>query len=339
MFKRSKNNPIIKPNTKKSWESIKTYNPGVVFYDKKYYLFYRAVGENWKSSIGLAVSGDGLRFRKLSRPVICPRKKYEGNGVEDPRVTKIGDKFFLTYTSFDGKLARIKWAVSKDLKNWQKLGLMLNDWDAKKAHSFKVPWDEAQNIVTTIKEWHKAGGLFSEKIDGRFWMIFGDRNLWLAESKDLKTWKSHLKPFIKPRKGNFFDNVHVEMGPPPLKTKKGWLLLYHGINSRIEYKLGYLLLDINNPRRIIKRSEKTIFQPRKPYELSGLVDILPGSFDDLKKLSRKELKEYIEINEKKKMPKIVFCNGAVLRKGKLEIFYGASDSVICQASIKLSKLL
>jgi predicted GH43/DUF377 family glycosyl hydrolase len=321
MFKRAKKNPIITPNKKRTWESLKTYNPGVVFYNEKYYLFYRAVDNNKLSCIGLAISSDGVNFRKKLKPIILPNQKYESKGVEDPRVTQISDKFYMTYTAYDGKSARIKWAVSKDLKKWQKLGLMLPDWDAKKAHSFNVPWDQAQNTKTAERKWHKAGGIFPEKINGKFYMLFGDRDLWLAQSNDLKEWQVINDPFLRPRKSNFFDNVHVEMGPPPINTKEAWLVLYHGINQNKEYKLGYLLLDLKNPKKILKRSRKFIFKSSDKYEHKEMVDII----------SKK--------NKNRTVPTVIFCNGAVLRKNILEIFYGVSDFVICKASAKLKEVL
>ncbi|MFH1412533.1 MAG: hypothetical protein ABIG10_00690 [bacterium] len=339
MFVRSKNNPIIKPNKKHSWESRKTYNPGVVYHNKKYYVFYRAVGQNWKSFIGLAVSSDGEKFKRSDKPVFYPRAEFESRGVEDPRITKIKDKFLITYTAYDGKSARLKSAVSTDLKKWKKLGLMLPQWDIEKANGFLVNWDKAQQTKTAKKKWHKAGGIFPEKINKKYWMMFGDSNLWLAQSKDGIKWTPIWKPFIRPRKGRHFDNIHVEMGPPPIRTKKGWFVLYHGINEKIEYKLGYLLLDIHDPTKIIYRSKKPIFEPKEPYEISGLVDILPGGFNAMKKLNKKELDEFIKKNEQiGRMPKVTFCNGATLVNNKLEIFYGASDSVICKAWTNFSHL-
>ncbi|MFH0951053.1 MAG: hypothetical protein V1765_01090 [bacterium] len=340
MFIRSKNNPIIKPNRQRDWEARKTYNPGVIWHKGKYYLFYRAVGTTWQSAIGLATSVNGERFNKLAKPIISPGAGLESRGVEDPRVVRVDKKFFMTYTAYDGQAARLNLAVSSDLKKWKKIGRTLPQWNAKKAKAFRTKWDPAQNTKAAKTDWHKAGGIFPEKINGKYWMIFGDSHLWLANSADGLKWQPVWQSFISPRSGHYFDSVHVEMGPPPIKTDKGWLVLYHGINNKIEYKLGYLLLALDNPTKILYRSQQPIFTPQMPYEISGLVDILPGGFKAMECLSPKALQTFIAHNKKiGRMPKVIFCNGAVVRNNKLEIFYGASDSVICKATADLKKVL
>lgn len=321
MFIRSKHNPILKPDPKNKWESRKVYNPGVIYENGRYHLFYRAVGEDWRSSIGYAVSDDGVNLKRFAQPVIAPEYAREKRGVEDPRISKIGRRYFLTYTGYggNGTAAQLCLASSKNFKKWTKLGVALKKWNLKKAGGFLVKWDPAQVEAEksgTGERWSKAGGVFPEKIKNNYWMLFGDRNIWLAASKSGKEWKSILKPVIKPRRGNYFDNKHVEMGPPPIKTRHGWLVLYHGINDKIIYRLGYLLLDLRDPRKILKRSAKPIFEPAAGYELKGLADIAKG-----------------------RRPKIIFCNGAVLFGDTLRIYYGAGDSVVCTASAKLTDVL
>ena len=130
------------------------------------------------------------------------------------------------------------------------------------------------------------------------------------------------------------------MGPPPIKTKKGWLVLYHGINDSHWYKIGFLLLDLKNPRKIIYRSEKPIFGPEKDYEMSGIVDVLPGGLETMQKMSKKELKNFLAKNDTKgTMPKVTFCCGAIVVNDILRIYYGASDSVICTAIANINDLL
>jgi len=146
---------------------------------------------------------------------------------------------------------------------------------------------------------------------------------------------------LKPRGGKFFDSEHVEMGPPPMRTDKGWLMLYHGVNEKIEYKLGYALLDIKDPTKILYRSEQAIFQPREPYELSGIVDILPGGYEAMKAMSEEELHKFVEANiEKNTMPKVVFSCGAVLDgPTRLRLYYGAADSLVCTATVDIDDIL
>lgn len=315
MFIRSKTNPIILPDKTLPWESKKVYNPGAVFIKNEYHLFFRAVGGNNKSSIGYATSVDGECFLIKNLPVINPLNQFETRGAEDPRITNLNGKYFLTYTGFDGQSARLHIATSNNLVDWEKHGLAIKKWDMQKAKGFVVPWDIAQQNEVAKKEWSKAGAIFPELINQQYLMLFGDRNIWLANSNNGLNWKPIWEPFITPRQG-FFDSVHVEMGPPPMRTNKGWLVLYHGIDNKMVYRLGYLLLDINNPTKILFRSNEPIFEPSAPYELEGIIDI---TNDD--------------------QPRVIFCCGAVLIGDTLRIYYGAGDMYICTATAKLSDIL
>lgn len=290
LFTHSKNNPVLKPDPNHDWENLKVYNPGAIYEDGVYHLFYRAMGRGWPSTIGYAASKDGENFTKSEKPIFELKPK----NVEDPRITKIGNAYFLTYTLYDGLFVTLSLAISKDAKNWQERGEMIPNWDLQKAGGFLVKWDPAQVAAESNplarKKWSKAGAIFPQIIDGKYWMLFGDRNIWLATSTDGINWNPVWEPFLKPRHGNYFDGEHVEMGPPPIKTEKGWLILYHGVNKTIEYKLGFALLDLDNPARIVFRSDEPIFQPEEPYELSGIVDILPGGYKVMKKMTKKSLK-------------------------------------------------
>ncbi len=339
IFIRSAKNPIITPLPGSVWESVKTHNPGAILHRGKYYLLYRAVGGAWVSKIGIAESSDGENFVRRRQPIIEPKLPIEKNGVEDPRVTRVGSVFYLTYTAFDGETARLCWAGSFDLENWERLGQMLPDWDGERAGEFIVPWDAAQNNGKGNSRWVKSGGIFPEKINGRYWLLFGDRCLWLASSKDMKRWVPEYEPFIKPRRG-YFDSAHVEMGPPPLRTDNGWLVLYHGVDEHMVYRLGYMLLALHNPGQIIKRSNKPIFEPRKPYEISGPADILPGGYKKMETMEAGQLSEFIEkkgVNGE--MPQVIFACGAILTDGVLRLYYGAGDAVIGTAAANLKEII
>ncbi len=320
IFKRSKLNPILEPNPKNALENKKVYNPGVIFDNGEYFMYYRAVGEDGLSRIRLAISQDGGNFIKQDETILAPSLKIDRRGAEDPRIQKIGKKYYMTYTAYDGKCARLCWAISNDLYNFKKQGRMLPNWNAKKANSFNVEWDRAQDNEIAKKQWHKAGGIFSKKMAGKYWMLFGDRNIWLASSKFGKKWHVSYTPFVGPRDG-YFDSVHLEMGPPPLETDKGWLVLYHGVDEFAIYRLGYLLLDLNNPMNIIKRSDEAIFEPSEGYELDVETD-------------QEDLSEGGKVQ-----PLVVFCGGAVLEGEELRIYYGAGDSVVRTATAKLSDIL
>ncbi len=317
MFQRSKNNPILKPNETNSWEDFKVYNPGAVYENNVFHLFYRARGTNWVSSIGYATSRDGEIFERFQKPVLKPEQPYESNGLEDPRVVKVGDTYFMTYTAFDGKVARLCIATSRDLRNWEKHGKVFQSWD-----------------------WCKAGALFPEMIGDQYWMLFGDRNIWLAHSNDGLEWQPIQNPLLSSRQEKYFDDYFVEMGPPPIKTKKGWLVFYHGVNRKNVYRLGFLVLDYNDPTKIVFRVSGTIFEPQEPYELIGVVDILPGGWKAMEKMSKQELQQFITKNESKgKMPRVVFVCGAVLVGEQIRIYYGASDMVVCTATADLDDIL
>lgn len=338
IFTPSKNNPILKPNKKNSWEAAKVYNPGVVYYNNKYHLFYRAVGfgKNWKSVIGYAVSKDGVKFKRAAKPILLPKGKLEIRGLEDPRITKIGNKFYMAMAAYDGITGRLNIAISKNLVNWKRKGPALKDFLLEKYGGVFVKYRKGERIIKKMPyEWSKSGGIFSEKINGKYWMMFGEFKIWQATSKNGIRWKVIKKPFINSR-SKYFDNVYVEMGPPPIKTKNGWLVLYHGINKERSYQLGYLLLDLKNPKKILYRSKNPIFFPLEASRFHGIVDIAPGGLNAQEKMEKKELKKFID---NRSIPKVIFCNGAVLIKDTLRIYYGINDTYIGTATAKLKDIL
>lgn len=344
MFIRSKNNPILKPNKKHAWEAKKVYNAGII-YNNYYHLFYRAVSNDWRSSIGYAVSQDGIKFKRLARPVLMPEKIYETRGTEDPRITKIDNTFFMTYTGYDGRCARLCLATSHDLKSWRKHGPILKNWDFIKAGGFIVPWDEARNKYPIQTAWSKAGAIFPKKINNQYLMLFGDSNIWFAYSKDGSKWQAKKEPFLTPQTEKYFNFKHLEMGPPPIQTSKGWLILYHGISvnkhGQIIYQLGYLLLNLNNPSKIIYRATRPIFQPTKSYRKNNLIDIaIPGGLASLVKMSSRELYQFIyRTRQTGIMPKVIFCCGALIKRKNLQIYYGDNDSVVATATTPLKNIL
>ena len=316
IFTRSKQNPILKP-IKNKWENLKVYNPGAIYYQNKYHLFYRAVGKSGISSIGYAVSPDGEKFTRSKSPLLKSKLNIESRGLEDPRISRVGNKFFLTYAAYDGATARLCLMTSSNLKIWKRHNEIFPNWDSERAGEFFLPWDPAQANHEAKHHWLKAGALFSERLNGKYWLFFGDRFVWCATSRAGKKWVPEYKPFIMPRRG-CFDSVHVEMGPPPIRTRQGWLVLYHGVDESVTYRLGYLLLDLHNPLKILKRSKLPIFEPKENYELNGQIDITQN-------------KEYL--------PQVIFFNGAILKKDILRVYYGAGDSIICTAIANIKDIL
>jgi predicted GH43/DUF377 family glycosyl hydrolase len=254
MFSKYKKNPIITPDCKLSHEKECTYNPCAIVHNEKIYLIYRAEGQygNYISNLCLATSEDGYNFTKYKKnPIIKPTKPEEKRGCEDPRISKIGDTFYLTYTAYEscdkkkGYKISLSLATSKDLIHWKKHGIILNDI--------------------------KSGYIYPEKIDNEYLMFIGDSNIWIARSKNLKDWKLDKIPFLKPRK-NFFDSKLVEVGPPLIKIKDKLIMIYNSANNDLIYSPSFLVLDKKNPTKILYRYNKPILVPDEQFELFGKVN-------------------------------------------------------------------
>lgn len=351
IFKRSQYNPILKPIPEHDWEAWKVYNPGAVFHNGRYHLFYRAVGRgaDWRSALGYAVSDDGEHFTRFPDPILDrdPANPLELRGLEDPRITKVGDTFFMAYAAYDGKVPRLHIATSSDLKRWKRHGSAFEDFRFFKMGGVFVGWKDGKPVEShkpkspAHNERSKAGCIFPEKIGNKYWMLFNEYRIWLANSDDGIRWRVLPDVFLAPRKGtNLFDNVFVEMGPPPIKTKKGWLVLYHGINDAIQYHLGIIILDLYDPTKILSRSNEPIFGPKEKYELSGIVDIIPGAIKILEQGKEQELKTLLQNAVRKGfMPQVTFTPAAIVKDNVVRLFYGAGDQFICTATASLDDIL
>ncbi|NND09778.1 MAG: family 43 glycosylhydrolase [Flavobacteriaceae bacterium] len=334
-------NPILTPSaglsftdpiTKKkvNWEERNVLNPSAIVKDDKVYLFYRAQDLNGTSRIGMAISEDGLNFVKSEAPVFYPdlddMKIYEWNykkgtetensedcyfcyfdGVEDPRIVQRDDgRYFMTYTSYDGKTARLSIASSTDLKTWTKHGLVLS------SEKHQDTWSKAGAIVCKIEE----GRIIATKIDGKYWMYFGDTNLFMATSDDLVSWevceneesKKRIS-VLHPRMGKF-DSRLVEPGPYALLKDQGILLIYNASNAanfndpnlpKFTYAAGQALFNKDKPYELIDRTSGYFIHPDKDYEKIG------------------------EVNE------VCFVEGLVRFNDKWFLYYGTADSKIAVA--------
>jgi len=254
----------------------------------------------------------------------------------------------MTYAVYDGIVPRLHIATSLDLKHWNKGYQVLKDFRFIKQGGVFVKFKEGKVVESIVPklpekdERTKSGAIFPEKINGKYWMLFNEYRIWLANSVDGVEWSVVGEvPFIQPRKNtNLFDNVFVETGPIPIKTSKGWLVFYHGINDAIQYHLGIILLDLNDPRKILYRSEQPIFGPKEEYELSGIVDIIPGAIKLLEENKAEELKILLkEAVSKGFMPQVTFITAAVLENGIIRLFYGAGDQYICTATGLLEDII
>lgn len=338
-------NPVLKPGGdvtficpiwKKpvAWMTKDVFNPAVVVSDNSVILLFRAQDSIGRpagtSRIGLAASKDGLHFTILSSPVLYPDndgyKKYEWEGgCEDPRVVQdSAGTYYMTYTAFDGKQARLFIATSTDLYHWQKHGCVFAK--AYKGRYMNV-WSKSGSIVSTYSS---DGKITAAKINGKYWMYWGDKYIWTATSDDLINWApverqpgdttkdditnygvdvTRLKPVIKPRTG-MFDNDLAESGPPAMLTDKGIVLLYNGRNmppngdkSLVEgtYTSCQVLLDKADPTHVADRMNSYFMKPEKPYELTGQVN------------------------------QVCFIEGLALFNNKWWLYYGTADSKIAVA--------
>ncbi len=281
-LKRYKNNPILRPKKENRWESKAVFNTAAVYFDGVVHLLYRAMGEDNVSRLGYATSRDGFSIdTRLNSPAFGPEpgNKFETFGCEDPRITRIGDEFYMLYTAYSKIGTRVSLASTKDFRRYRRYGVVLPDMDNKDA------------------------ALFSEKIGGKYVMFHRiEPDIWIAYSDDMKDWKGH-KVVMRVRKGRW-DGWKIGAGAPPIKTERGWLLFYHGVDENKIYRLGVALFDLKNPSVLLTRYDQPILEPEKDYELHG------------------------------KVPNVVFTCGAIEKDSSYYIYYGGADKVIGVATIE-----
>lgn len=204
------------------------------------------------SHLRLARSWDGIHFTIDEQPALYPLHRYEEYGMEDPRITRIGDTFFITYTAVSRWGIAVGLASTTDFISYQRHGLIFGP--------------ENKDAV-----------LFPERIDDRYFVLhrpsvigLGELQIWLASSPDLHHWGRH-RPLMACR-SEYWDSLRIGAGDVPMRTPHGWLMIYHGVSRAREYCLGAVLLDLKNPARIIARSAQPLLFPEADYEVSGFFD-------------------------------------------------------------------
>lgn len=244
-----------------SWESAGTFNPAVILHQGKFVMLYRAQDKAGTSRLGYAESTDGIHFTRHAEPVLYPEAVYEKDGgVEDPRLVKFGDTYYLTYTGYNKKDAQLCLATSKDLAHWERKGVILPAYEGN--------WNVG---------WTKSGAIVPEKINGKYWMYFlgtaADKTdqTGLANSTDLIHWTEATKTPVLPRRREQFDSQVVEPGPPPVMTPRGIMLIYNGADDKLVYRTGIAVFDRNNPSRLISRTAGPVFEPQEEWEKTGQV--------------------------------------------------------------------
>ncbi len=304
-FKRYLKNPIITPNREHFWESKAAFNPAVLRIKNTTHILYRALSDDNTSYIGYASSKDGVNIdERLAEPIYGPREDFEskkisgGNsGCEDPRLTLIGKVIYMCYTAFDG-IGPPRVAITS----------------IKKEDFLKKNWKWVKPVLITPPGFDdKDTCIFPEKAKGQYFFLHRVGNEICGDylkSLDFRT--ETVKRCIRiigPRI-NSWDSVKVGIAGPPIKTKSGWLLLYHGISkSHNTYRVGAVLLDLKDPAIVLARTTDPIFEPEEPYEKIGVIN------------------------------NVVFPCGMAIKNGLLYIYYGGADTVVGVATIKLDIIL
>jgi predicted GH43/DUF377 family glycosyl hydrolase len=328
-LKRFEGNPILSPNPANEWESLVTTNPGA-WYDeaqKRVIMLYRAAGPDRTHIIrlGLATSTDGYRFERAGRePAFGPSvDAFDGGCVEDPRIVKFGEHYFVTYASrpfppgqywtADNAVSKppplppefpqaFRWnatatglAITKDFKSWLRAGRLTS------------PMVDDRDVI-----------LFPEKVGGKFVMLHRPMNwggekygtdapaMWVSFSDDLLAWGDSR---LLARSKYPWEGGKIGGNTPPIRTPHGWFTLYHAVGGDGLYRLGAFLLDLDDPSKVIHRTTDWLLQPEEPYELVGYY------------------------------PGVVFPCGSVVIDGKLFVYYGGADKYVGVATCKFDELI
>jgi len=329
-LKKCNQNPILRPHAKNHWENLAVCNPGAWYENGTFYLLYRAAGDDEDHVIrfGLAESTDGINFERVSEePVFGPSiDGPDSGGVEDPRIVKFGDSYYVTYAYrpfppgrywtfghdevrlpksdehtpkvFKENVANTGLALTKDFKNWRRLG--------------RITQSNLDNRDVI---------LFPEKVNGKYALLHRPKewvgeeygcdypSIWITFSDDMMVWNEKSELLIAGRNGTWEEKVGGNA--PPLKTEEGWLVLYHGVEDggTGHYRVGAALLDLEDPTNVIARAEDWIMEPEHDYEKEGFYN------------------------------GCVFPTGNVIIDNTLYVYYGGADKYVCVATCPVDELL
>lgn len=312
---KAKQNPILAPRKDYSWESQQTFNPAALYENGSVHLIYRAVGDNGLSVFGYAQSKDGVTISERSdNPVYLAHKLSDiervdafysllpyisgggFGGAEDPRITRIGDRIYMLYVAFEDypRLAMTSISLENFLnKKWK--------------------WRGAK-IISKPGVIDKSGCLFPEKINGKYAIlhrIFPHILIDFVDNLDFSR-----EPYLKgehkiPVRKTKWDSRKIGAGAPPIKTKDGWLLMYYAVDDKdsARYKIGAMILDLKDPRKVLYRTDAPILEPIEWYENEG------------------------------NKSGIAYPCGAVIMGEDLLVYYGGADTVVCVARTNLNQFL
>ncbi|KKW23005.1 MAG: pesticidal protein Cry7Aa [Parcubacteria group bacterium GW2011_GWA2_51_12] len=324
---------IILEKTTEKFETEGVFNPACIrTEDGVTHMFYRAVAKGNRSTIGYCQLIDGKVANRAKKPFLVPEHDFEKHGLEDPRILKLDSLYYLFYTAFDGKSARVAYATSANLRNFQKHGVISPEIDYDSAIQIfkKQRLKESYEICKGICEevggknmmlWDKDAFIFPKKIKGKFALIHRimpdiqiayfddfselDHDYWMS-------YLSHLRDSIILEQKYPFENRTMGGGCPPIETEEGWLLICHCsgfTESGVIYHATAALLDKENPQKVLGRLDVPLFSPEVAWENLG------------------------NVND------VVFPTGAVLVGDELTIYYGAADERVGAKSLSIKELL
>ena len=327
---------VVLTKTLSEFENEGVLNPAVIREGDSVHVFYRAVREGNYSSIGYCrLDGPLTVAERWDKPIMVPEFYYESHGIEDARIVKIGNMFYMTYTCYDGINARGALATSKNLKHFEKQGIIVppitysrfvflvesaGKVNENYYHNHKFYYHEA-DPEKKILLWDKNVIFFPRKINDK--LVFLHRIRPGIQIVSVKSLTELTKEFWKDYFLNLQDHIvldpvyphessYMGSGCPPIETEHGWLLIYHGAEETdkgLVYSACAALLDLNDPTKELARLPYVLFSPEYEWELYG------------------------EVNN------VVFPTGTALFGGTLFIYYGAADRLIACASVNLSDLV
>ena len=315
-LERSHHNPIIEPENHKYWESKAAFNPSAIYHDGKVHVIYRAIGDSDISVLGYSKSDDGIFFDKnlkemayyhrgrMAAKKTMPSISYcsgggWGGGCEDPRLTLLGDKVYMIYTAFDG---------------WGSLRMALTSISLDDFISRRWNWEEPV-LISPPGQIHKNWVLFPEKINGKYAILHAISPQIMIDYFDSMDELDGNNFIYSVHQGSPLwetrDKLIRGVGPAPIKTKYGWLVLYHKMEKHEmhRYKLWAMILDSKDPTKILYNSESPILEPDLWYENEGYKS------------------------------GVIYSCGAVIKDGELLVYYGGADKVSCVATANLDKFL
>ena len=330
ILKKYGNNPILSPNLSNNWENLVVCNPGAWYENGQFYLLYRAAGDDEKHVIrfGLATSKDGFNFsRESDLPAFGPSEEGPDSGcIEDARIVKFDDYFYVTY-AFRPIAPGQYWKFAHD-------EVLTTDYGANAPVFLKNNMaNTALAITKDFFHWNRLGRitqsnlddrdviLFPEKVNNKFVMLHRPKEwvgtewgpkfpaIWICYSDDLLTWNEPSQILVQGIEGGWEEKIGGST--PPLKTRDGWLVLYHGVENGGTgyYRVGALLLDLEDPGKVLGRTKEPIMEPEFDYEINGFYK------------------------------GCVFPTGNVLVDDTLFVYYGGADKYVGVATCSVQELI